>query len=111
MIGRGPNSCLLGHVTGLFFCPYVKNFLPSIYNSVDFLSSISCIILDIELADKNVIKELGVFIDGSLQGFSFCPPKAFKPNKQTTWNTIHQRGIDGMVESWIMISSWLSFTT
>ena len=35
-IGRGPNSCLLGHVTGLFFCLYVKLFLPSIFNSVDF---------------------------------------------------------------------------
>ena len=36
MIGRGPNSCLLGHVTGLFFCLYVKLILPSIFNSVDF---------------------------------------------------------------------------
>ena len=35
-IGRGPNSCLLGHVTGLLFCLYVKLFLPSIFNSVDF---------------------------------------------------------------------------
>ena len=25
MIGRGPNSCLLGHVTGLLFCFYLKN--------------------------------------------------------------------------------------
>ena len=24
MIGRGPNFCLLGHVTGLLFCLYVK---------------------------------------------------------------------------------------
>ena len=36
MIGRGPNSFLLGHVTGLLFCLYVKLFLPSIFNSVDF---------------------------------------------------------------------------
>ena len=36
MIGRGPNSCLLAHVTGLLFCLYVKLFLPSIFNSVDF---------------------------------------------------------------------------
>ena len=36
MIGRGPNSCLLGHVTGLLFCLYVKLFLSSIFNSVDF---------------------------------------------------------------------------
>ena len=36
MIGRGPNSCLLGQVTGLLFCLYVKIFLPSIFTSVDF---------------------------------------------------------------------------
>ena len=53
----------------------------------------SCIVLDIELTDKNIIKELGLVIDGSVQGFSFCPPKTFKPNKQTTWNTSHLQGI------------------
>ena len=36
MIGRGPNSCLLGHVTGLLFCLYMKIFLPSIFNLTDF---------------------------------------------------------------------------
>ena len=53
----------------------------------------SLIVLDIELTEKNIIKELGLFIDGSLQGFSFCPPKTFKPNKQTSWNTKHIHGI------------------
>ena len=47
----------------------------------------SLIVLDMKLTEKNVIRELGVFIDGSLQGISFCPPKSFKPNKQTTWTT------------------------
>ena len=36
MIERGPNSCLLGHMTGLLFCLYVKIFLPSIFNLFDF---------------------------------------------------------------------------
>ena len=93
IIGRGPNSCLLGHVTGLLFCLYVKIFLPSFFNSVDFLSSMSLIVLDIELTEKNINKELGLFIDGSLHGFSFCPRKTIKPNKQTTWNTSHLHGI------------------
>ena len=53
----------------------------------------SCIVLDTELTDKNVINELGVSINGSVQVFSFCPPKTFKPNKQTTWNTTHLYGI------------------
>ena len=69
MIGRGPNSCLLGRVTGLLFCLHVKLFLPSVLNSVDFWSSMSCIVLDIELTEKNTIKELGLCIDGSVQGF------------------------------------------
>ena len=93
MIGWGPNSCLLGHVTGLSFCLYVKLFLPSIFNSVDLWSSMSLIVQDIELTEKNIIKELGLFLDGSLQGFSFCPPKTFKPNKQTSWNRKHLHGI------------------
>ena len=36
LIGQGPNSCLLGHVSRLLSCLYVKIFLPSIFNSVDF---------------------------------------------------------------------------
>ena len=53
----------------------------------------SCILLDIVLTEKNIIKELGLFFDGSVQGFSLCPPKTFKLNKQTTWNTRHLHGI------------------
>ena len=93
MTGRGPNSCLVVHVTGLLFCFYVKLFLPHTFNSVDFWNSMSLIVLNLELTEKNINKELGLFIDGSLQGISFCPPKTFKPNKQTTWNTKHLHGI------------------
>ena len=50
-------------------------------------------LLDIALTEKNIIKELGLFIDASLQGFSFLPPRTFKPNKQTTRNTSHLHGI------------------
>ena len=52
----------------------------------------SLIVLDIELTEKNIVKELGLFFVGSVQGFSFCPPNTFKPNKQT-WNTNHLHGI------------------
>ena len=36
MIGRGPNSCLLDHMTVVYFCDSVKLFLPSIFSFVDF---------------------------------------------------------------------------
>ena len=93
LIGRGPNWCLLGHVNGLLFCLYVKFFLPFIFNINDSWNSMSLIVLDIELTEKNIIKELGRCNDGSLRGFSICPPKTYKPNKQTTWNTSHLHGI------------------
>ena len=53
----------------------------------------SLIVLDIELTEKILNKELGLHFDGSVQGFSFCPPKTFEPNKQTTWNTSRLHGI------------------
>ena len=53
----------------------------------------SLIVLDIELTEKIINKKLGLFIDASLQGFSFCPPKTFKAIKQTSWNTKHLNGI------------------
>ena len=53
MIGRGPNACLPGHVTRQLFCLYVKFFLSSIFDSVDFRSKKSCIVLIIERTDKN----------------------------------------------------------
>ena len=55
MIGRGSNSCSLCQVTGLLFCLYVKLFLASIFNSVDFSNCMSCIVLDIEFAERNVM--------------------------------------------------------
>ena len=36
MIGRGPNCCLLGNMTGLVFCFYVEIFLPSIFILINF---------------------------------------------------------------------------
>ena len=59
MIGRGPNCSLLRHVTGLIFCVNGKNFLPSFFNLIDFLISMSSVVLDIELTEKYVIKETG----------------------------------------------------
>ena len=53
----------------------------------------SLILLDIQLTERNKIEQLGVFFDGSPQGFLFCPPTTFKPNKRTTWNTSHPHGI------------------
>ena len=41
----------------------------------------SVIVLDIELADKNIFKEMAVFIDGKFPGYSFRPPKKVPTHK------------------------------
>ena len=52
-----------------------------------------CFVLDIELVDNNINKELGVFIDGKVPGLSFRPPKNYKPTKQWFWCTRNLHGI------------------
>ena len=59
------------------FCFYVKLFLPSFFNSVDFWSSMPLIVLDIELIEKNIIKELGLYIDDSLEKNFILSAKEF----------------------------------
>ena len=70
-----------------FFCIYLKLLLASIFNSVDFRSSLSSLVLGIELADENVIKVSGVSIDKIVQEYSFRPPMKYKPTKKTVWCT------------------------
>ena len=80
-IGRGRNSCLLGDVTGLFFCLYVNFFLASIFNPVDFWSIVSCLEQAIEQAEKLIWRDLGVFINGNVQEYSLRLPEKYKPIK------------------------------
>ena len=37
-------------------------------------------------------KKTGTFFKGNVHKFPFCPPKNYKPKKQTTWNTTHLHG-------------------
>ena len=47
----------------------------------------SCNVLDIELKGKNIINELGVFIDGIVWEYSFRPTEKYKPTNQAVWCT------------------------
>ena len=90
MNGRGPNSCLLDLVTRLLA---FLHFLPSVFNSTDFCSSTSCIVLDIELAGINVVKELPYFKNIKVQGYSVRPPKMCNLTKQAFWCPRNLQGI------------------
>ena len=64
---------------------YVKHFLPSIFNSEDFRSSMFCIERDIELTDKIVIEKLGAF-PGMIKESHFVLEKS-KPKALAFWCT------------------------
>ena len=104
MIGRGPNSCLLGHVNVLLYCFYVKFFLPSIFNSVNFRSSMSCNVPDVELADKNLVNELEVSNNGKFQVYSFRYPKKYKPTKKRFGAQEDCTKSSGTEDVWITVS-------
>ena len=53
----------------------------------------SCIVLDIELADKNIYKQLGVLVNVKVQRYSFCLPKKYKPTNQAFSCTTNSHGI------------------
>ena len=82
IIVRGPKSCLLGQLTGLLCSFQVKRFLPSIFKCVDFLSSVSDILLHIEFADMNVLENWEFFSMGLFRDFRFVLQKKCKPRKQ-----------------------------
>ena len=53
MIGRGPKSCLVGHVNGVVSCLYLKLFLPSNFKLIKVSNSLTFVVVDIELSQKN----------------------------------------------------------
>ena len=69
----------------------MKLFLPSIFNSVKFCSSLLCFVLDIEVADIDVIRSWE-FVSGNVQGGSFRPPKKYAPTKQAFCCTRNTHG-------------------
>ena len=40
------------------------------------------VVLHIELADRNIIRELRVFFDGKVRGYSFRPPISTNPQNK-----------------------------
>ena len=58
------------------------------------VNRMSLVVLDIECIENNTVKELGVYKIGHTVGYSFLPPKKFKPTSQSFWCTQHLHGIN-----------------
>ena len=100
--GKRSSSCVLRHATGVLFCLYVKLFLLYFFNSVDCASSLAlCYILGLQ---EKINKDLGVFIDGKVQGCPLRPPEK-KPSKQEIWCTRNLHGLEGTMDVWIAVIS------
>ena len=56
------------------------------------VNRMSLVVLDIECIENNI--ELGVNKNGQTVGYSFIPPKKFKPISQSSWCTKHLHGIN-----------------
>ena len=57
------------------------------------VNRMSLVVLDTEYNENKIVKELGVFKDGQIVGYSFLPPKKSKPKSQSSWCTKHLHGI------------------
>ena len=84
MIGRGPIWCSLRHMT-LEFSFVLLETVSSLHFHFSRLLVMSLLVLDIDCAEKNVVKEMGVFIHGEVIGSSFKPPKIYQPTHHTLW--------------------------
>ena len=54
----------------------------------------SLIVLDIECVEKKTVKELEFYKDEHTVGYSFLPPKKFKPTSHSFWCAQHLHGIN-----------------
>ena len=71
----------------------------------------SLIVLDMELTEKNIIKELRLFLMVLYKDFHFVHQRLLNPiNRRHGTQNIYME-LRGVVESWIMRSCLLSFST
>ena len=71
----------------------------------------SCIVLGIELTEKNVIKELGFLLMGLYEDSHFVQQRLLNLiNRRHGTQNIYME-LRGVVEMWIIRSCLLSFTT
>ena len=71
----------------------------------------SCIVLEIELTDKNIIKELGLFLMDLYKAFHFVHQRLLNLIGRLHGTQGIYMELRGVVENWITTSSLQSFTT
>ena len=54
----------------------------------------SLVVFDIECLEGQIVKMLGVFVDGIVLGHCFLPPKDYKPTFRAKWTNKNLHGIN-----------------
>ena len=101
MIARGPNSCLLGRATGLFFCLYVKFFLPSIINCVDFRN---CMYSILSGQTEALLRNWEFLLTSNLRDTHFVLQKSTNPQNKRFGAQKICTELCGTVDVWITMS-------
>ena len=70
----------------------------------------SLVVFDIECLEGQIVKELGVFKDGIVLGYSFPPPKDYKPTFQAKWSLKIYMGLIETMENSNILLCHQSFT-
>ena len=69
------------------------------------------IVLDIELTEKNINKEMEILLLGLYKAFHFVRQRLFNLINRQHGTQVVYRELRGLMESWNMTSCLLSFTT
>ena len=70
----------------------------------------SLVVFDIECLEGKIVKELGVFKDGIVLGYSFIPPKDYKLLFKQNGTLKIYMGLIGTMENWNTLICHQSFT-
>ena len=106
MIRRGPNCCAWSR-DWILFCLWVKIFLHSIFNLVDFRNSLLFVVLEIELTEKTQLKKWDFLLMVLYKDFHFVRRRLFNQiNRQHGTQVIYTE-LRWVVKICIMRSSLL----
>ena len=68
------------------------------------------VVFYVERLEQYIVKELGVFRDGIVLGYSIIPPKDYKPTFQADWSIKIYMGLIGTMEKLNILNCHQSFT-
>ena len=99
IFGRGPDSCLLRHVTGQPFCLYVKLLLPSIFDCLHFCSLCHAMYYLRSWQTKTFLRSWEYLMMAKFRHTHFVLQNSANPKSK-------RFGEDTCMDTWICVEQW-----